>query len=62
VIVVCDSTVLIGLSRIGKLELLQDLFGQMSIPRAVFTEVTGKGMNRPGAESIKESDWIKVTA
>jgi predicted nucleic acid-binding protein len=60
VIVLCDSTVLIGLSRIGKLKLLQDLFGQISIPRAVFAEVTGKGMNRPGAEPIKEADWIKV--
>ena len=32
-IVVCDSTVLIGLSRIGKLELLRDLFGQVSLVR-----------------------------
>ena len=55
-IVVCDSTVLIGLSRIGKLELLQDLFGQISVPRAVFVEVAGKGMNRAGAEPIKEAD------
>jgi predicted nucleic acid-binding protein len=61
VIVVCDSTVLIGLSRIGKLELLQHVFGQIFIPRAVFREVTGKGLNRPGAESIKEANWIKVT-
>jgi predicted nucleic acid-binding protein len=61
VIVVCDSTVLIGLSRIGKLELLQGVFGQISIPGAVFAEVAEKGLNRPGAESIKEADWIKVT-
>jgi uncharacterized protein len=61
VIVVCDSTVLIGLSRIGKLELLRDLFGQISIPGAVFTELAGKGMNRPGAESLKQADWIKPT-
>lgn len=59
-IVVCDSTVLIGLSRIGKLELLQDLFGRISIPKAVFAEVTGKGRDRPGAEPIKEADWIRV--
>jgi uncharacterized protein len=60
VIVVCDSTVLIGLSKIGKLELLQDLFGQISIPKAAFAEVTGKGMDRPGAGPIKEADWIRV--
>ena len=60
-IVVCDSTVLIGLSRIGKIELLKDLFGRISIPRAVFAEVAGSGMNRPGAEPIKKADWITVT-
>ena len=60
-IVVCDSTVLIGLCRIGKLELLQDVFGQISIPKAVFAEVTEKGLNRPGAKSLIEADWIKVT-
>jgi predicted nucleic acid-binding protein len=60
VIVVCDSTVLIGLSRIGKLELLQDVFEKISIPRAVFIEVTEKGANRPGVESIKGANWIKV--
>jgi uncharacterized protein len=61
VIVVCDSTVLIGLSKIGKLELLEKVFGQISIPGAVFAEVAEKGLNRPGAKSIKKADWIKVT-
>ena len=60
-IVVCDSTVLIGLSKIGKLELLRAVFGQVSIPLAVFTEVAEKGPSRSGARSVKEADWIKVT-
>ena len=60
-IVVCDSTVLIGLARIGRLELLQQVFGQILIPRTVFREVAGKGLNRPGAKFIKEANWIKVT-
>ena len=60
-IVVCDSTVLIGLSKIGKLDLLHAVFGQVSIPSAVFTEVAEKGSSKPGAKSIKEADWIKVT-
>jgi len=60
VIVVCDSTVLIGLSRIGKLELLREVFGQVYIPGGVFKEVSEKGLNRPGAKSIRKADWIKV--
>jgi predicted nucleic acid-binding protein len=60
VIVVCDSTALIGLSKIGKLELLQAVFVQVSIPSAVFTEVVEKGPSKSGAKSIREADWIKV--
>lgn len=59
-IVVCDSTVLIGLSRIGKLDLLRDVFSQIFIPEEVFKEVAGKGRNRPGSKSIRRADWIKV--
>ena len=37
-IVVSDSTVLIGLSKIGRTELLQKLFKEIYIPNAVFKE------------------------
>ena len=59
-IVVCDSTVLIGLSKIGKLELLREVFGEVDVPGEVFREVTDEGLNRPGAKAVKQADWIKV--
>jgi len=60
VIVVCDSTVLIGLAKIEKLELLREVFSKVCIPGAVFHEVTEKGANKPGSEVIKKAHWIET--
>jgi predicted nucleic acid-binding protein len=38
-IVVCNSTPLIALSRIGKLELLREYFSEVYIPCEVYDEV-----------------------
>jgi uncharacterized protein len=61
VIVVCDSTVLMGLAKIGKLQLLKEVFGRIIIPEAVFAEVAEEGLDRPGARSLMEADWVKRT-
>jgi predicted nucleic acid-binding protein len=37
-IVVSDSSPLISLAAIGRLELLRDLYGAIAIPRAVYHE------------------------
>ncbi len=58
-IVVCDSTVIIGLAKIGKLELLKQIFGEVYIPSAVFTEVAVSGKGRNGAKEIAELEWIQ---
>jgi predicted nucleic acid-binding protein len=47
-IVVSNSTPLISLSKIGKISLLQDMFGKVFIPSAVFNEVVVHGKRRPG--------------
>jgi predicted nucleic acid-binding protein len=60
VIVVCDSTVLIGLAKIGRLDLLRQVFSKISVPEQVFIEVTEKGAGRPGSKSIKDTSWIEV--
>ena len=39
-IVVSDTTPLITLMKAGKLNILEDLFGEVLIPEAVFSEVT----------------------
>ena len=40
--VIVNSTPLIALCKIGRLELLQKIYGEIMIPQAVFNEVTEK--------------------
>lgn len=58
--VVADSTCLIGLSRIGELEILRDLFGAIIIPPAVHHEVVVQGGGRPGASEVASAGWIQT--
>jgi len=58
--VVSDSGPLIALSKIGKLHVLHDLFGEVLIPRAVWVEVVEKGRGKPGADEVRNADWIRV--
>jgi len=60
VIVVSDSTILIGLAKIGKLDLLKEVFHKIYVPEEVFREVTERGLNKPGAQFIRKTVWIKA--
>jgi len=60
VIVVSDSTILIGLAKIGKLDLLKEIFYKVFIPKEVFKEVVERGKGKPGYKTIKEAVWIKT--
>ena len=40
--VVCDSIVLIGLTKIERIDLLKQIYKEIYIPEAVFIEVTIK--------------------
>ncbi len=59
-IVVSDSTILIGLAKIGKLDLLKEIFSKIFIPEEVFKEVVERGKGKPGSKVIKEAVWIEV--
>ena len=60
-IVIADSSVLIGLSSIDKLHLLKVLFSEeILIPEAVWSEVVENGGGRAGAKQIESADWITV--
>ena len=61
-IVVTDSTVLIGLAKLGKLTLLKEIFSKVSIPEEVFKEVVERGKNKPGSKLIMESAWVETKA
>jgi predicted nucleic acid-binding protein len=56
--VVSNSTPLIALSKIGKLNLLREYFDQVFIPKAVYDEVVVNGGILYGAEEVAKADWI----
>ena len=60
--VIADAGPLIGLARIGRLNLLRKLFGTIAIPPQVFHELE-LSSDRPGTKAILEaidSGWIKL--
>jgi predicted nucleic acid-binding protein len=56
--VVSDSTPLIHLSAMGRLDLLEVLFREILIPQEVYEEVVLHGGDRPGSAEVREADWI----
>jgi hypothetical protein len=58
--VVSNSSALINLARIGKLDLLPDLYGEVCIPEAVWQEAVVDGEGQAGANEIKSAPWIKA--
>ena len=59
-IVVSNASPLISLAKIGGLNLLRDLFGEVSIAAQVHHEIVGGGVDRPGAAAIQSANWIRV--
>ncbi len=58
--VVSSASPLISTARIGKLDLLHQLYGEVFIPEAVWHEVVVKGAGEPGADEVKAATWIKI--
>lgn len=54
-IVVSDSTALIGLSAIGGLEWLRELYSIVIIPQAVYREVIIDGKGKAGSEEVAQA-------
>jgi predicted nucleic acid-binding protein len=62
---VSDSSTLIHLAGIERLDVLKELYQEIFIPPAVWKEVVEEGLSRPGAAEVKEAinaGWIKVKA
>lgn len=59
-IVVSDTTPIISLVKIKRLDLLEKLFGKVFIPDAVFKELTTNKTFKQEAEVVKESLFLKV--
>lgn len=57
-IVVSDTTPLSELSKVGKLDLLQAVFGRVIIPQQVYEELTTG--NHPAVLAVKSALWLEV--
>ena len=58
--VVSNSTPIIHLAKIGKLDLLSALYGQLLVPQAVWRECTSASKGRDEIEDIRAATWIKT--
>lgn len=58
-IVVSDTTPLISLMKIGKLELLRQMFGEVQIPGAVYEELISNPHFLKEARQIQTSSFIR---
>lgn len=56
--IVANSTPLIELSKIRRLELLRAVYHSIIIPEQVYAEVVIDGVGEPGATEVAKSQWI----
>lgn len=59
-IVISDTTPIISLLKIRRLELLEKLFGAVQIPKGVFSELTENQRFTKEAEVVKKCSYIQV--
>jgi uncharacterized protein len=58
--ILSDSSPLITLSRIGRLDLLPQLYGTVTITPEVYTEVVVHGARLAGSSQVSAADWIEI--
>ena len=58
--VVADASPLIGLAKLDHLHLLPWLFGSVTIPEVVYTELVVLGAGLPGSDAFARADWLQV--
>jgi predicted nucleic acid-binding protein len=61
-IVVSDTSPVLNLARIGRLELLHLLYKQVLIPSAVFAELTASKRDLPPAIDLASEPWLIVAS
>lgn len=59
-IIVSNSTPLIGFASIQRFDLLKRLFGELYIPQAVYDEVVVAGGDACGVHEVRNATWIKT--
>lgn len=59
-VAVSNSSPLILYARVGRLDLLHKVFGDILIPDAVYAEVVGAGAGLPGSIETSSLAWIRL--
>jgi len=59
VIVVSNTSPIVNLATVGRLDLLQQLYKKVAIPQAVYREITLVGAGQPGAMEVQTLEWIE---
>ncbi|RAM48683.1 MAG: DUF3368 domain-containing protein [Hapalosiphonaceae cyanobacterium JJU2] len=59
-IIVSDTSPISNLAAIGQLKLLQQLYGNVVIPTAVYQEIINSGDTDPAVLAIKSVNWIQT--
>lgn len=65
VLVVCDSTPLIYLTRLERFDLLRELYQRVLVPSAVWRELAVDGAERPEGQNVIKAaaaEWLQVAA
>lgn len=58
-IVVSDTSPITSLAAVGQLHLLQQLYGRVIIPQAVYEEMTSLDYPVPGCTEVQSLSWIQ---
>ena len=61
-LVVVNTTPIIALALIGKLDLLRQLYGQVITPSAVQAEVLAGGSTGVGWVELQDAAWLRVVS
>ncbi len=59
-IVVSDTSPIIGLAAVGHLDLLHELYGAILLPTAVLDELTAVKPPAPALRELQSADWFQV--
>ncbi len=57
--IVCNTTPIISLLKIGKLQIMKDLYNEIAIPQEVFNEIEA-GKNKEYYLDLSKIEWIKI--
>ena len=58
--IVSNTSPITNLAGIGQLDLLQQLYGTITIPQAVYNEMVGIGRTVPGTLEVQTLSWIET--